>query len=138
MRYLVVANQTLGGEELLDALREKMAAGDASFHVVVPATQPLEGMVFSEADAKRLAQERLEAGLERFRRLGAEVDGEVGGEDPLGAMSDALRDHGFDEIILATLPAGLSKWLKTDLPSRVERAFELPVTHVISHPRDEE
>jgi cobalamin biosynthesis protein CbiD len=81
-----------------------------------------------------LAHQRLNEALDRFRAVGAEVEGQVGEVDPLGAMTDVLRSHDFDEIILATLPAGVSKWLRTDLPSRVARAFELPVTHVIVEP----
>jgi cell pole-organizing protein PopZ len=130
-RYLVVANQTLGGEPLADAVKACLAAGPASFHVVVPATQPRDHAVWTEGEARALAQRRLEAALDRFRTLGAEVDGEVGDERPLEAIADAVREREFDEIILSTLPPGLSRWLRQDLPHRVERQFDLPVRHVI-------
>lgn len=135
-RYLVVANQTLGGEELLAKVEEKMESEPASFHILVPAAPPREGATWTESEAERVARERLDMALERFRGLGAEVDGQVGEVDPLGAMSDVLRTHEFDEIILATLPAGISRWLRSDLPSRVARAFELPVTHVVCEPEE--
>jgi hypothetical protein len=130
-RYLVVANQTLGGEPLDEAVKGCLAAGPASFHVVVPATQPRDHAVWTEGEARALAQRRLEAALDRFRSLGAEVEGEVGDERPLEAIADAVREQEFDEIILSTLPPGLSRWLRQDLPHRVERQFDLPVRHVI-------
>ncbi|MDQ4004775.1 MAG: hypothetical protein M3135_00530 [Actinomycetota bacterium] len=137
-RYLVVANQTLGGEHLVEKIRECIAAGPAGFHVLVPATPPQHHAVWTEGEAQAIAQRRLELALQRFRELGAEVDGEVGDENPLRAISDALRDDSFDEVILSTLPPGISRWLGQDLPHRVERGCELPVTHIISEPEPAE
>ncbi|MGH2740297.1 MAG: hypothetical protein ACRDH6_07450 [Actinomycetota bacterium] len=128
-RYLIVANQTLGGEHLTEKVREVMAPG-ASFYVLVPATPPQGHAVFTEGEARAIAAERLEAALIRLRDLGAEVDGEVGGEEPTAAVRDVMRDQEFDEIIISTLPAGVSRWLKLDLVSNVKRAFDLPVTHI--------
>ena len=59
------------------------------------------------------------------------MDGEVGDGDPLLAIADALADRAVDEIILSTLPPGLSRWLALDLPSKVRARFDIPVTHVI-------
>lgn len=134
-RYLVVANQTLGGEHLDDKVRESLAAGPCRFHVLVPATPPQDHAVWTEGEASALARERLDEALSRFRELGAEVDGEVGDPDPVLAIGDAMRQATFDEIILSTLPAGISRWLKQDLPHRVERAFDIPVTHLVA-PRE--
>lgn len=128
-RYLIVANQTLGGEHLAEKVR-KLMASDASFYVLVPATPPQDHAIFTEGEARALAQERLEAALIRLRDVGAEVDGEVGGEEPTAAVRDCMRDQEFDEIIISTLPAGVSRWLKLDLVSNVKRAFDLPVTHI--------
>jgi cell pole-organizing protein PopZ len=130
-RYLVVANQTLGGQHLAETVRGCLAAGPARFHIVVPATQPRDHAVWTEGEARALAQRRLEAALDGFRAIGAEVEGEIGDESPLQAIADVVHDLEFDEIILSTLPPGLSRWLRQDLPHRVERQFELPVTHVI-------
>lgn len=137
-RYLVVANQTLGGEHLAEAVRGCLAAGPARFHILVPATQPPDHAVWTEGEAQALAQRRLELALERFRNLGAEVEGEIGDERPLQAIADVLRSQEFDEIILSTLPPGLSRWLGQDLPHRVERQYELPVRHVIGQPESAE
>jgi hypothetical protein len=133
-RYLVVANQTLGGEHLAKRVRELLSAGPCSFHIVVPATSPGDHMVWTEGEAEALASERLQHALERFRELGAEADGEVGDPAPTDAIRDALRDREFDGIVLSTLPAGISRWLRQDLVHRVERSFALPVTHVVGQP----
>lgn len=133
-RYLVVANQTLGGDHLADKVRQCVAEGPARFHILVPATQPQDHAVWTEGEARALAQQALDRALERFRQLGADADGEVGDESPLEAIGDAVRDQEFDEIILSTLPPGMSRWLRQDLPHRVERSFEIPVTHVVGQP----
>jgi hypothetical protein len=133
-RYLVVANQTLGGPHLLDQVRQRVAAGPSAFHVVVPATAPAEQAVWTEGEALALAEQRLDAAVRRFRKLGADVHGEVGDPSPMEAIGDAMAAQEFDEIILSTLPPGISRWLRQDLPSRVEKAFDLPVTHVVGEP----
>jgi hypothetical protein len=137
-RYLVVANQTLGGKHLAEAIRARLAGEPSSFHVVVPATQPQDQAVWTEGEARALAAKRLEAAVDRFRALGAEVEGEVGDERPLQAIADAVREREFDEIILSTLPPGVSRWLRQDLPHRVERQFDLPVQHVVGDPEPAE
>lgn len=137
-RYLVVANQTLGGEHLAEAVRACLAGEASSFYVVVPATQPRDQAVWTEGEARALAEKRLGAAVDRFRGLGAEVEGEVGDERPLEAIADAVREREFDEIILSTLPPGVSRWLRQDLPHRVERQFDLPVQHVIGDPEPAE
>lgn len=131
-RFLVVANQTLGGSHLLDEVRRAMAAGPSRFHIVVPATPPQEHAVWTEGEASALAREGLAAALERFRGLGAEAEGDVGDPDPVQAIADVLGDRDVDEIILSTLPPGVSRWLRLDLPRRVERRFDVPVTHVVA------
>jgi hypothetical protein len=131
-RYLVVANQTLGGEHLAEKVGACMAAGDAQFHILVPATHPHDHLTWTEGQAQALAQQRLDEALARFRELGATADGEVGDESPLRAIGDVLRRESFDEIILSTLPLGASRWLKQDLPHRVVRSFNLPVTHIVA------
>lgn len=133
-RYLVVANQTLGGDHLEEKVRDCLAAGSARFHILVPATQPQDHAVWTEGEAQALAQKALDKALKRFRELGADADGEVGDDSALEAIADAVRDQEFDEIILSTLPPGVSRWLRQDLPHRVERSFQIPVTHVVGQP----
>lgn len=130
-RCLVVANQTLGGEHLLEEVRRRLASGPCAFYVVVPATAPQDQVTWTEGQAVSIARRRLDSALSRFRGLGAEADGEVGDPDPLQAIGDVLRERSFDEILLSTLPAGVSRWLGLDLPRRVGKAFGVPVTHVV-------
>jgi hypothetical protein len=129
-RYLVVANQTLAAGELAAKIRECKAAGDASFHIVVPATHTKDQMTWTEGAAHAVAERRLEAALKRFRELGAEAEGVVGDPSPMLAIRDALLEESYDAIILSTLPAGPSRWLKQDLPHRVERNLGIKVIHV--------
>ena len=132
-RYLVVANQTLAGEPLVSRIRELARADPSSFHVVVPATPPRDH-VWTEGEARATARKRLEAAMAGFAGLESEseFEGEVGDGNPMLAIEDALREHGpFDEIVISTLPSGLSTWLKIDLPHRAEAAFGLRVSHVI-------
>jgi hypothetical protein len=130
-RFLVVANQTLAGEHLVKEIRARLSSGRCHFHVLVPATHPDDHAVWTEGEAQGIARRNLARALELFRKLGAKADGEIGDEQPLTAIKDVLREREFDEIILSTLPPGISKWLGQDLVSRVERAFAIPVTHVM-------
>jgi hypothetical protein len=129
-RYLVVANQTLGGDHLLSLLRD-LGDEPSTFHVLVPASPPGDHL-WTEGEAIALARRRLDLALERFRNLGIEVTGEVGDGRPLQAIDDVLSRDSFDEIVLSTLPPRLSRWLKLDLVHRVEAAYGLPVRHVIA------
>ncbi len=134
-RYLVVAHKTLGGDHLLERVKASLAEGPCQFHFLVPATHPTDHS-WTEAETVREAQRVLDAGLERFRGVGADADGEVGDANPVYAIRAVLRrDPGFDAILLSTLPSGPSRWLKLDVPNRVAREFpELPVIHVVAEP----
>lgn len=129
-RYLVVANQTLGADALAEKVRECMAGEGASFHVVVPACHSRDSSWITEGHDHAEAEKRLEAALARFRELGAEADGEVGDASPMLAINDALLAGSYDGVILSTLPAGVSRWLKQDLPHRIERKLGIRVIHV--------
>ncbi len=128
--YLVVGNQTLDSPELARAIRERMAMGPVRFHLVVPATPVERGFTWDETVARTVAEERLAAALGRLSDLGAECSGEVGARDPIDATADALRGREIDEIILSTLPAGISRWLGQDVPSRLKGSVAVPVTVV--------
>jgi hypothetical protein len=132
-RYLVVANQTLGGDRLLDRIRAAMAAGDCEFHLVVPASHPPKGS-WTDGEAHAIATRRLEAALSTFRAMGASATGEVGDASPVRAIADVLISdpEPYDEIILSTLPIGPSRWLHQDVLHRARRTFAVPVTHVVA------
>jgi PII-like signaling protein len=128
-RYLIVANRTLGGQQLLDHVRSAASAGPASFHVLVPVYG--DDPRGHEA-AVAAARERLDAELARLRGVGAEVDGEIGDADPFAATQQLLQRTGFDEILVCTLPPGLSQWLGLDLVRRLERQTATPLTHIVT------
>jgi GABA permease len=131
---LIVANQTAAGEHLKALVRERMAAGASRFTLLVPATPPTEHLTWTEGEAHALAKERLAEAIAGLRETGAEIEGMVGDPRPLSAIGDALLERSHDEIVVSTLPAGASRWLKQDLPNRVERQFGLPVTHILAEP----
>jgi hypothetical protein len=129
-RYLVVGNQTLGGDPLRARLQEKLAEGPCQFRVVVPASHPAGA--WTDGEVRAMAQRRLEAALTAFGALGAEVTGEVGDASPVRAVADALLEGSYDEIILSTLAPGPSRWLRQDVVHRIQRTFSVPVTHVVA------
>jgi hypothetical protein len=134
-RYLVVAHQTLSSPELAETLRAKAADEDCSFHLLVPMTHAGSGLTWTEGHARAEAQRHLEEARQRFDDLA--VDGEVGADSPVDAVDEVLRREGpaaFDAIVVSTLPVSLSRWLKLDVPSRVQRKTRMPVEHVIGHP----
>jgi hypothetical protein len=129
--YLIVGNQTLMGPELAAAIAARIVPGDPpDVHVVVPATPRPGAFTWNEDEATADAQERLDAMLDHLRGLGLNATGEVGYRDPVEAARDALRSHPADEIILSTLPTGISRWLGQDVPSRLKSAVSVPVVVV--------
>ncbi|HEY2636720.1 MAG TPA: universal stress protein [Solirubrobacteraceae bacterium] len=130
-RVLVVANRTAATDALLDAVRARAAAGDATFHLLVPATaHGLHKVVDPEESDRDEAQHALDEALPRLTQAaGGEVTGEVGDPEPLAAIQDAVNLHGFDEIIVSTLPRRVSRWLRLDLVSKA-RGLGLPLQHV--------
>jgi hypothetical protein len=89
-----------------------------------------EGASSEQDKARSKAEHRLSLMIDKIRSTGGEADGEVGDPHPAVAVKDVLRHHSFDEIIVSTLPSGLSGWLKMDLSSRVSRMADVPVTTV--------
>lgn len=128
---LVVAHRTLVGEHLLEHVRELGEREDCRFHLVVPAHHP-DDHAWTDGEIEAAARARLNEGLAAFAAAGLDATGEVGDENPVYAASTALRGLGFecDGIIVSTLPSGVSHWLRVDVPSRMKREFDLPITHL--------
>jgi GABA permease len=129
--YLIVANRTLSGAHLLEEVQARSAAEECRFHIVVPATPDAGRTNWTEGAAHAQAQRRLDEALEQFRAAGLELTGEVGDESPVRAVGDVLIREQFDAIIVSTLPPGVSKWLKRDLPHRLARRYPVPVIHLV-------
>ena len=128
--YLVVGNQTLDSPELTEAIRERMSTGPATFHLVVPSSPTQRGLTWDEDEARAVATDRLNAALSRLHKMGVEVTGEIGAPDVIEATEDALRGRGIDEVLLSTLPPGISRWLGQDVPTRLKGSIREPVTVV--------
>jgi hypothetical protein len=118
-RILVVANRTAATPQLLSAVRERAASGPCTFALLIP-----------EEPRKGGADWTLESALPLMERAaGGNVEGLVGEADPFEAVQAALRDPGFDEVLVSTLPKRISEWLRRDLPHRIER-LGVPVTTI--------
>src|SRR3954452_22608304 len=128
---LVLANETIGGAKLLEAIRDRHYRGEARFFVVVPQSRPRHGNVVYDDVVRDSAQVRVDLALAFMHEEDIEGTGEVGDADPFNAALDAIGAHGIDEIIISTLPATTSGWLRRDLPERLENETGLPVRHVV-------
>jgi len=129
---LVVANETVGGSQLLDTIRERIAGRDARVLVVCPAlNSPLRHWASDEDDARQQAQDRLDASLAAMQTAGIRAAGEIGDGDPIQAIEDALRTFQPDELVVSTHPLGKSHWLERGVVEKARERFALPVTHVV-------
>jgi hypothetical protein len=132
-RVLVVANKTAATPALIEAVRERAARGPARFTLLIP--NPLTGCTRSSIPRTRRRTRPSRRSSWRSRcssaPAGAPVEGMIGVPEPLAAIQDAINIHGFDELIISTLPQRVSKWLKLDLPSKAA-GLGLPVTTVIA------
>jgi nucleotide-binding universal stress UspA family protein len=131
-RILVVANETVGGEVLLDEIRRRAVPENAHVLVVCPALNSrLRHWVSDEDPARGEAQARLDATIARLHEAGINAEGEIGDSDPLQAMEDALRTFGADELIISTHPEGRSNWLERGIVSTAQKRLAVPISHVV-------
>lgn len=128
---LVVANRTLGGSKLLEAVRARAGAGDMRFRLVVPQSNPTAGLVIYDEAVRESAQARVDLALSLVTGESIDATGEVGDADPFLATMDAIATRRPDEIIISTHPAVSSGWLRRDLVERIRNASGLPVEHVV-------
>jgi hypothetical protein len=136
IRILVVANETVGGRALIDAVRKRAEAAHQQSRpievmVVAPQNQPRHGYVVYDESVRSAAESRLRMTVEQLRAAGIEATAEVMDPDPYNATMDALGAFKADEIIISTHPDPRSGWLRRDLIDRVKDASGLPVEHVV-------
>ena len=129
---LVVAHQTAATPALLETVRERARSGPSRFHLLVPRRRRRREKVANPKEiGVQEAREVLRNALPGLSQAaGSEVTGEIGDLDPLIAIQVALNGRHYDEIIVSTLPLGVSRWLEVDLVSKT-RQFGLPVHHVL-------
>jgi hypothetical protein len=130
-RVLVVANETVAGKPLIDAVLGRAHGEEIHAHVISPQNQPKHGYVIYDQHVRDAAQNRLELTLALLREAGIEADGEVMDPDPYSAVMDALGEQDYDEIVISTHPETRSGWLRQGLVDRVHRATRRPVEHVV-------
>jgi hypothetical protein len=130
-RVLVVAHKTAATQPLLDAVRERAQRGPCKFALLVPnSAHGLHKVVDPEDQGAGEAKSVIDRALPLLSHAaGTPVEGIVGDPDPVAAVHDAINLHTFDEVIISTLSARLSRWLRLDLPSKVA-GMGLPVTTV--------
>jgi histidinol dehydrogenase len=126
-KILVVANRTAGSDEVHAALLERAQHGPIEVTLLAPATWE----VVDPHGGKQSAARRLNAALTRLAAAGITARGVVGDANPVAAVQDIWNAERFDEVIVATLPKHLSRWLGLDLPHRVEHITGRPTRHVI-------
>jgi hypothetical protein len=130
-RVLVVANETLGGRKLIDAVKARSERGPAEFIVIAPQNRPRFGNVIYDETVRRAAENRVEATLAALREAGVEARGEIMDPDPYAAVMDAVGEFSPSEIIISTHPETRSGWLRRSLVERLEEETGLPVEHVV-------
>src|SRR3954463_260230 len=130
-RLLVVANETVVGKPLIDAVKARAAKGPIAVHVICPQNMPKAGWVQYADEGRWAAENRLKATLARLQEAGIEATGELEDPDPFAAVMDALGREEYDEVIISTHPETRSGWLRRDLIQRVKQASRRPVEHVV-------
>lgn len=129
-RYLVVANRTLGGDQLVSRLDELLVSGPVSIFLAVPVTDTDVSLPRDHQASQARAQARLHRELARLRTRGVDADGEVLTTDIVQHVYDLAQEHHYDAVLVSTLPPRLSRWLRMDLPTRLSKALSVPVQHV--------
>ena len=145
-KTLIVANRTVGGDELAEEVRRRIELGAVRFHLVVPVTSPVASAVaigaavgdaanisptssYEVVDERRVARDRLAYGLDWLASLGADATGQLSTEcDTARDVAGIVEVEEIDDVIVSTLPTTISRWLHQDLPHRIERHVRLPVT----------
>jgi hypothetical protein len=135
-RILVVANQTVGGRALIDAVTKQASSAHeegrpVEVFVVCPQNLPRKGSIVYDQSVWSAAENRLKTTIAHLREAGIEAKGEVMDPDPYAATMDALAEFQADEIVISTLPETRSGWLRKDLVERVRQDTGLAVDHVV-------
>lgn len=131
---LVIANETVAGETLIEALKQRAAAEQIRVTVVAPINEPREGYVVYEDTRRASAGRRLDRTLQLLREAGIPASGLVVDADPVNATRDAIAqaEPPIDSVIVSTHPKERSGWMQRNVPERVQKAAgTIPVEHVV-------
>ena len=128
---LVIANETVAGRSLLDALQRRAGAGPIRVTVICPQNEPRAGFVVYEGSRASAADRRLRRTLDLLHEAGIAARGAVVDPDPLQALRDAVHQYHPDEVIISTHPQSRSGWLRKNLVERAQKIADAPVEHVV-------
>ncbi|HKG10607.1 MAG TPA: universal stress protein [Gaiellaceae bacterium] len=131
---LVIANETVAGQTLIEALKSRAAEGETRVTVVAPINEPREGYVVYEDTRRAAAGRRLDRTLQLLREAGIPASGLVVDADPVNATRDAIAqaEPPIDSVIVSTHPPERSGWMQRNVPERVRKAAgSVPVEHVV-------
>ncbi len=131
---LVVANETVAGRSLIEALDRRAAEGPLRVSVVCPVSPPRDGYVVYETTRRTAARRRLDKTLDLLRSHGILADGFVVDADPVDAVRDAFAqlEPPPEEIVVSTHPVERSGWLRRRVVERIRSAAgAVPVEHVV-------
>ena len=136
-RYLVVAHQTAASFELLSAIQDLASQEkDAEFVLLVPATPVKHLLTWTEGEAEAVARATATEAARALRDAGLNlIESVVGPPDPLRAIQQEhqSRRSPYSATIISTLPLGISRWLRRDLPNRVRAKLGVDVVHVVTN-----
>ncbi len=131
-RVLVLANETLAGEELRRKIIELVGDGEYDVHVTAPALASRFRYFLSDVDGPRAAaRERLDRSLALLEQAGVRASGSVGDADPVRAFKDVIVMFVPDHVVISTHPPGRSNWLEKNVVERVRALIDVPVDHVV-------
>lgn len=133
VNVLVVANETVLGEPLLNAIRQRAAKDTVSFLIVSPQSDSIESIASGHPDAEK----RLRSAVAQLRSEGIDVHGQISHPDPYTAAMETIHDERVDEVIVSTFPGERSGWLRRDLVGRLRSDSGVPVQHVVVESRVE-
>jgi len=134
---LVVADETVFGGALIDAVKRHADQGSVGVHVICPQSAPKHGYVVYDDSVRDAAENRLSMTLAQLREIGVEATGDLMDPDPYSAIRDALNERDYDQIIISTHPETRSGWLRQDLVTRVRSEVDVPVEHIVVDLEDE-
>ncbi len=139
-RVLVLANETVNGDELMEELRAIERSEHAEYFVCVPANPIDTGQAMHEGAAfvwdatVEAAQARLDETLAILEREHLQARGALGNFRPLRALATAVEEFKPDRLVICTLPEDRSAWLRYDVVDRARETYQIPVTHVVVEP----
>ena len=145
LKFLTLVDASVWSDAVLARLNE-LSTKSASFHLLVPARPLTEGELeyvetemlvteSAESPEQLMARWRLRDAMTAMENAGFEsVTGAIGNAHPMTAIDDALEAEGYDAVIVVTGPLGPASWVSLDLPSRIKRHVEEPVTHIEVQP----